>query len=218
MKTLTLFFCAVATSTVFWTSPASESPSDGETKTSEQKKTEPELNSWGLDADDPHFIVKFYQECEVRKRAANGNYAEIYRYLCRELERTDIREDYRIALKYAKYNTAVLMPGQPPIDALYHFAEKNWDDPQLFNGQAWEIAERGINGEQIPEKLVAAAIYLAERAVELDPNRASAFDTLSHLYEMQGRTNMAIHAAELAAKYAKDASSVKFKQRLRDLQ
>lgn len=217
MKTLTLIFCAVATSTLFWISPTSEVSDHDTPKILQTKKVDQTLDGWGLDPKDKHYIAKFYRECEHRKEAAKGDFSDIYDYLCRELERTDISDEYRNALKCSKYNTAILMPGQPPIDALYQVAEKNWDNARALNGQAWTIAERGIQGEQVPEKLIAAAVYLAERTVEVSPEFGSAHDTLSHLYELQGRHSLATHAAEFAVNHAEGTQKLRCKKRLSEL-
>lgn len=220
MKTLTLLFCVIATSTVFWTSPAQDLPTDeapAPANVSVDEDAKGVLDDWGLDRTHEHFIVKFRREYRSRRRKAQGNYTDIYNHLCKELERKDLDKIYRDTLLLTRYDVAIEMPGQRAVDALYWFAERAWDNPALLNNEAWKIADRG-NSEVVPDDLTAAAAYLAERAVELDPNFAAAFDTLAHLYKMQERPSMAIHAAEHAVRYGEGVNAIRYKSYLNELQ
>ncbi len=72
------------------------------------------------------------------------------------------------------------------LDAL---AQEKWDDEQLLNGLAWQIA----TNEENPNRDFSLALKLAERAVELTAEQdGSALDTLARVYFEKGDLETAI--------------------------
>lgn len=83
-------------------------------------------------------------------------------------------------------------------------------DPNVLNGLAWSIVEQdNEGGTEVPDELLAAAVQVAEKAVELAPEDGAVLDTLSHLVYMQGQIDRAIELQTKAVQLAPDMEEIK---------
>lgn len=83
-------------------------------------------------------------------------------------------------------------------------------DPNVLNGLAWSIVEQdNEGGTEVPDELLAAAVQVAEKAVELAPEDGAVLDTLSHLVYMQGHIDRAIELQTKAVQLAPDMEEIK---------
>ncbi len=151
------------------------------------------------------------------RRRSNGNYSEIFNVIAKEMEGDDQSEEYQKILRFEWFNHAIEQPGEPAVDALRKFAEKNRDNPEVLNEYAWLIVKRKMAGELVPVDLIDAAVYAIEFAVKDNTPLAHIYHTMAHLYEYQGKINLAIAAAQKAVSLCKPGSAFEYKNYLSEL-
>lgn len=160
---------------------------------------------------------KFIKKLRKMKRRSRGDYSNILNLIADELARTDSDRLDRDFLETEWFKHAFEQPGPVAVDALREFARKNCKHPEVLNEYAWKIVERDQNGESVPMNMINAAIYTIELALDCNYIPAHVYDTMSHLYEMQGNLDRAIEFAALAAKNSAQEYTAEYNTRLRKL-
>lgn len=76
---------------------------------------------------------------------------------------------------------------------------------EQLNNLAWTVYQMKERGQEVSAEVVAAAIAVAERAVDTSPESGSIVDTLAHLVYVSGNLDRAIELQTAAVKNAGDA-------------
>jgi thiol-disulfide isomerase/thioredoxin len=87
--------------------------------------------------------------------------------------------------------------GDEGVKVLKQIAEENADDPVMLNQVAWTIYEQHIE-QGVDDKVLAAAVMVAEKAVAAAPEEGEILDSLAHLLHAQGELDRAIEVQEKA--------------------
>ncbi len=104
-------------------------------------------------------------------------------------------------LKGLRFQVVIFAGGDKAAAAIAEFAAGNRETEEL-NQIAWMVVEMKMSGQDVDEKLLAAATKLANDAATREPENGAVLDTLAHLVHMGGDLDKAIEIQKRAVKHA----------------
>ena len=163
-------------------------------------------DSWDREAEAKQFRKQQEVELAMMRLSqllGTGKVDEALGILNKLIDSTD--DDAMVAqLKNIRFRVLMMQGGDAAMEAIEKMAEASADDAQQLNEIAWNAYQMLNQMPSSDEKLVAAALGVAEKAAKVAPEDGSVLDTLAHLVHFNGDLDRAIELQTKAVEFSAD--------------